>query len=107
MMKMSKLALAAALVAATVASPALAQSFNPRDGTGNVMPLQYQNDGGRTAWTAEPGNRQIDTQVAVRRSNQDNTRFAVRHDNSKQVAARHGHALERIAGHRTAHRGAA
>ena len=95
MIKMSKLALAAALVAATVASPALAQSFNPRDGTGNVMPLQYQNDGGRTAWTAEPGKQQANTQLAVRKSN------------ASQVAVRQGHSLERIAGHRAAHHGAA
>jgi len=95
MIKMSKFALAAALVAATVASPALAQSFNPRDGTGNVMPLQYQADGGRTAWTAEPGKQQANTQVAVRKSN------------AAQVAARQGRSLERIAGRRAAHRGAA
>ena len=95
MIKMSKLALAAALVAVSVASPALAQSFNPRDGTGNVMPLQYQNDGGRTAWTAEPGKQQANTQVAVRKGN------------AAQVAARQSHPLERIAGHRAAHRGAA
>jgi hypothetical protein len=95
MMKMSKLALAAALVAVSVASPALAQSFNPRDGTGNVMPLQYQNDGGRTAWTAEPGRQQVNTQVAVRKNN------------TPQVAVRQSHSLERIAGHRGAHHGAA
>jgi hypothetical protein len=96
MIKMSKLALAAALVAVSVASPALAQSFNPRDGTGNVMPLQYQADGGRTAWTAEPGKQQANTQVAVRKSNA-----------AAQVAARQSHSLERIAGHRVAHHGAA
>jgi hypothetical protein len=95
MIKMSKFALAAALVAATVASPALAQSFNPRDGTGNVMPLQYQNDGGRTAWTGEAGKQQTNAQVAVRKNN------------AAQVAARQSHSLERIAGHRAAHHGAA
>jgi hypothetical protein len=95
MIKTSKLALAAALVAVSVASPALAQSFNPRDGTGNVMPLQYQNDGGRTAWTGEPGKAQVNTQVAVRKNN------------AAQVAVRQGHSPERIAGHRVAHRGAA
>jgi hypothetical protein len=96
MTKMSKLALAAALIAASIASPALAQSFNPRDGTGNVMPLQYQGtDGGRTAWTSTPRNEQANVQVAARKSN------------SQQVAARQGGSVQRIAGHRLAHRGAA
>jgi hypothetical protein len=95
MIKTSKLALAAALVAASVASPALAQSFNPRDGTGNVMPLQYQSDGGRTAWMAEPGKQHANAQVAVRKNN------------AAQVAARQGHSPQRIAGHRAAHHGAA
>jgi hypothetical protein len=95
MINMSKLALAAALVAVSVASPALAQSFNPRDGTGNVMPLQYQADGGRTAWTGEPAKQQANRQVAVRKNN------------AAQVAVRQGHSLERIAGHRAAHHGAA
>jgi hypothetical protein len=96
MIKMSKLALAAALIAVGVASPALAQSFNPRDGTGNVMPLQYQGtDGGRTAWTMTPRNAQANVQVAARKSN------------SQQVAARHGGPVQRIAGHRLTHRGAA
>jgi hypothetical protein len=94
MIKISKLALAAALVAVSIASPALAQSFNPRDGTGNVMPLQYQTDGGRTAWTSEPGK-------------QANTQVAARNNNAAQVAARQNHSLERIAGHRVAHHGAA
>ena len=106
MIKMSKLALVAALVAVSVASPALAQSFNPRDGTGNVLPLQYQNDGGRTAWMAEPGNQRANTQVAVRKS-QASTQVAVRNNNAAQVAARQDRPLERIAGHRTAHHGAA
>jgi hypothetical protein len=95
MTKISKLALAAALVAVSVASPALAQSFSPRDGTGNVMPLQYQTDGGRTGWTGEPGKQQPNAQVAVRKNN------------ASQVAAHQGRSLERIAGHRAAHHGAA
>ena len=41
MTQTSKLALIAALAAMSIASPALAQSFNPRDGTGNELPLQY------------------------------------------------------------------
>ena len=95
MIKMSKLALAAALVVVSVASPALAQSFNPRDGTGNVMPLQYQADGGRTAWTSEQGKQRANTQVAARKNN------------AAQVAVRQSHSLERVAGHRAAHHGAA
>jgi hypothetical protein len=95
MIKMSKFALVAALVAVSVASPALAQSFNPRDGTGNVMPLQYQTDGGRTAWTGEPGKQQVNAQVAARKNN------------ASQIAAHQGRSLERVAGHRTVHHGAA
>jgi hypothetical protein len=95
MIKMPKLVLAAALIAASVASPALAQSFNPRDGTGNVMPLQYQNDGGRTAWATEPGKQQANRQVAVRKNN------------APQVAAHQSNSRQQIAGHRAVHRGAA
>jgi hypothetical protein len=102
MIKISKLALIAAVTAVTVASPALAQSFNPRDGTGNVMPLQYQgSDGGRTAWM--PASRD-NTQVAVRRNGGE--QFAVRKSGSEQIVVRHGHSPERIASHRTAHHGA-
>jgi hypothetical protein len=91
MINMSKLALIAALAAVSVASPALAQSFNPRDGTGNVMPLQYEGtDGGRTAWMM----KQPNAQVAVRKS--------APAGNPVQVAARHGRSLQKIAGHRSA-----
>ncbi len=47
MMKMSKLALVAAVAAISVASPALAQSFNPRDGGGNTLPFSYGAGGSR------------------------------------------------------------
>lgn len=105
MIRMSKLALIAAVTAVTVASPALAQSFNPRDGTGNVMPLQYQGgDGGRTAWMRSPASR-ANAQVAVRRNGAQH--IAARKSGSEQIAVRHGHARERIANHRTAHHGAA
>lgn len=104
MIKMSKLALIAAVTAVTVASPALAQSFNPRDGTGNVMPLQYQGtDGGRTAWVASPSSRGNE-RIAVRRNGAE--QFAVRNSGSEQTAARHGRARERIASHRTVRHGA-
>jgi len=90
MIKISKLALIAALAAVSVASPALAQSFNPRDGTGNSLPLQYQADGGRDAWTATQPN----VQVAARKG-------------GSQVAARPSSNSVKIAGHRLAHHGAA
>jgi hypothetical protein len=104
MTRMSKLALIATVAAVTVASPALAQSFNPRDGTGNVMPLQYQgSDGGRTAWMSSPASRG-NAQIAVRRNGAE--QFAVRKSGSEQIAVRHGHSPERIASHRTVHHGA-
>ena len=92
MLKISKLTLAAALAAMTVAAPALAQSFNPRDGTGNVLPLQYEADGGRSGWTATQPN----VQVAARKN-----------ANAEQVAARKSGNSVKIAAHRAAHHGAA
>jgi hypothetical protein len=89
MIRISKLALIAALTAVSVASPALAQSFNPEDGTGNVLPLQYQADGGRNNWTV--------TQPGVQ--------IAVRNGDAMQVAAHHKKAVK-IAGHRAAQHGA-
>lgn len=104
MIRMSKLALIAAMAAVTVASPALAQSFNPRDGTGNVMPLQYQgSDGGRSAWMTSPASRG-NAQVAVRRNGAEH--IAARKSGSEQIAVHHGHSHERIASHRAAHHGA-
>jgi hypothetical protein len=47
MIKMSKFAIIAAIAAVSIASPALAQSFNPRDGTGNMMPFSYGPGGSR------------------------------------------------------------
>jgi hypothetical protein len=47
MTKMSKLVLIAAAAAVSIASPALAQSFNPRDGTANVLPFSYSPGGAR------------------------------------------------------------
>ena len=41
MMTISKLALIAAIVAASIASPALAQSFDPEAGSGQVVPFSY------------------------------------------------------------------
>jgi hypothetical protein len=39
MNRMSKLALITAVAAVSIASPALAQSFNPRDGGANTLPF--------------------------------------------------------------------
>jgi hypothetical protein len=47
MIKMSKLALIAAIAAVSIASPAFAQAFNPRDGTANVLPFNYGPGGSR------------------------------------------------------------
>ena len=41
MMTKSKLTLIAAIAVMTVASPALAQSYDPADGTGNVLPFAF------------------------------------------------------------------
>ena len=41
MITKSKLALIAAVAVVTVASPAFAQSYDPSDGTGNVLPFAY------------------------------------------------------------------
>ena len=41
MTTISKLALIAAIAAAGIASPALAQSFDPEAGSGNVVPFGY------------------------------------------------------------------
>lgn len=41
MLKVSKIAIAAALTAAAIATPALAQSFDPEVGTGNVISFSY------------------------------------------------------------------
>ena len=44
MTTISKLALIAAIAAAGIASPALAQSFDPEAGSGNVVPFSYGPD---------------------------------------------------------------
>ena len=58
MTTISKLAVIAAIAAAGIASPALAQSFDPEAGSGNVVPFSYA-----------PSSAQNDT-VAVRQSHQ-------------------------------------
>ena len=102
MLKISKLSLIAAVAAVVVASPALAQSFNPRDGTGNELPLQYQVGGGRSAWTVT----QPDVQVAARKSGSSEQIAARKTDSSQQIAAHKSGNSVKIAGGRTAHHGA-
>jgi hypothetical protein len=102
MLKNSKLSLVAAVAAVIVASPALAQSFNPRDGTGNELPLQYQADGGRNAWTVT----QPDVQVAARKSGSSEQIAARRTGSSEQIAAHKTGNSVKIAGGRTAPHGA-
>lgn len=40
---------------ATAMSPAFAQSFNPRDGTGNVLPYSYQSQAPAPKLVPAPG----------------------------------------------------
>jgi hypothetical protein len=94
MTTISKLAVAAALAAAAIASPAFAQSFNPGDGGMNSLPLQYQADGGRSRWTAPQPSVQSNAQVAAAKSA------------SGQFAARASKSTVKIAGHHAAHHGA-
>ncbi len=52
MVTKSKTALIAAIAALSFASPALAQSFNRTDGTGNELPSYYDHSGGLHAGIA-------------------------------------------------------
>jgi hypothetical protein len=51
--------IAAIAVATFIASPAFAQSFNPSEGTGNVVSSYYDHSGGLHAGVAQPQNEQI------------------------------------------------
>ncbi len=79
MINASKLALIAVLAAMSVASPAMAQSFNKGDGT-NELPFAYGPNGTKPAWTVAPQNEQVAARrseagkVAVRQTG--HTRFA-------------------------------
>ena len=86
MINTSKLALIAVLAAMSVASPALAQSFNKGDGTGNNMPFAYGPGGTKPSWTVAPENEQI----AGRQSEAGNV--AVRQNGHRAVAAVPGRA---------------
>lgn len=61
----SKLAIAAVIAALSIASPALAQSYDPSAGTGNVLPFAYGAGGVKQRWTALPP---ANEQVAVHRN---------------------------------------
>ena len=87
MIKTSKLALIAVLAAMSVASPALAQSFNKGDGTGNNMPFAYGPNGTKPSWTVAPENEQI----AGRQS--ETGKVAVRQNGHRAVAAVPGRGL--------------
>ena len=83
MVNTSKLALIAVLAALSVASPAMAQSFNKGDGTGNELPFAYGPNGTKPAWTVAPQNEQI----------------AARQGNAGKVAVRQtGHAKFAVTG---------
>src|SRR6202045_314146 len=83
----SKLAVIAVLAAVSVASPALAQSFNKGDGTGNNMPFTYGPGGTKPAWTVAPENEQ----TAGRQSNAG--KVAVRRNGHNAVAVAPGRGL--------------
>jgi hypothetical protein len=66
MTTISKLALIAAIAAASIASPALAQSFDPEAGSGNVVPFSYgPNPIQRDAVAVRPGSQ---GKIAARRN---------------------------------------
>src|ERR1700724_1002052 len=87
MIKTSKLALIGVLAAMSIASPALAQSFNKGDGTGNNMPFAYGPNGTKPSWTVAPENEQ----VAGRQSNAG--KVAVRQTGRNTFAAVPGRGL--------------
>jgi|SRR5579862_2177500 len=87
MINKSKLALIAVLAAMSVASPALAQSFNKSDGTGNELPFAYGPNGTKPAWTVAPETEQ----VAVRQGNTG--KIAVRQTGRNAFAAVPGRGL--------------
>jgi hypothetical protein len=87
MINTSKLAVIAVLVAMSVASPALAQSFDRSSGTGNELPFAYGPGGTKPAWTVPPQNEQI----AVRQSNAG--KVAVRQTGRNAFAAVPGRGL--------------
>jgi hypothetical protein len=56
MLNRSTLLIIATVMTLGFASQALAQSFNPRDGTGGIMPFSYGQGGERAPWTVGPQN---------------------------------------------------
>jgi hypothetical protein len=87
MINTSKLALIAVLAVMSAATPALAQSFNKGDGTGNAMPFAYGPGGTKPSWTVAPENEQI----AGRQSNVG--KVAVRRNGHNAVAVAPGRGL--------------
>jgi hypothetical protein len=87
MINKSKLAVIAAVLAVSVASPAFAQSFNKGDGTANELPFAYGPGGIKPAWTVAPQNDQI----VVRQTGSD--KIAVRRHGRETFAAVRGSGL--------------
>ena len=87
MINTSKLALIAVLATMSVASPALAQSFDRSSGTGNELPFAYGPGGTKPTWTVPPQNEH----VAVRESNTG--KVAVRQTGRNAFAAVPGRGL--------------
>jgi hypothetical protein len=87
MINTSKLAIIAVLAVMSAATPALAQSFNKGDGTGNNLSFAYGPNGTKPAWTVAPESEQI----AARPSNAG--KVAVRQTGRNTFAAVPGRGL--------------
>jgi hypothetical protein len=87
MINTSKLAIIAVLAVMSAATPALAQSFNKGDGTGNNLSFAYGPNGTKPAWTVAPESEQI----AARPSNAG--KVAVRQTGRNAFAAVPGRGL--------------
>jgi hypothetical protein len=87
MINTSNLAIIAVLAVMSAATPALAQSFNKGDGTGNNLSFAYGPNGTKPAWTVAPESEQI----AARPSNAG--KVAVRQTGRNTFAAVPGRGL--------------
>ena len=87
MINTSKLAIIAVMAVMSAATPALAQSFNKGDGTGNNLSFAYGPNGTKPAWTVAPESEQI----AARPSNAG--KVAVRQTGRNAFAAVPGRGL--------------
>jgi hypothetical protein len=87
MINTSKLAIIAVMAVMSAATPALAQSFNKGDGTGNNLSFAYGPNGTKPAWTVAPQSEEI----AARPSNAG--KVAVRQTGRNTFAAVPGRGL--------------